>query len=68
MAKDIVCTFASSQSITSSKEVAKVLGVDRIINIKKASERWLLLDTLLSGQTTKGLSGNFFLDIGCVMM
>jgi hypothetical protein len=45
MAKDIVCTFASSQSITSSKEVAKVFGVDRIINIKKASERWLLLDT-----------------------
>ncbi len=45
MAKDIVCTFATSQSTTSSREVAKVLGVDRIINIKKASKKWLLLDT-----------------------
>jgi hypothetical protein len=40
-----MCTFASSESITSSREVAKVLGVDMIINIKKASEIWLLLDT-----------------------
>jgi hypothetical protein len=38
MAKDIVCTFASSQSLVSSREAAKVLGVDRK-NIKKAFER-----------------------------
>jgi hypothetical protein len=38
MAKDIVCTFASSQSFASSKEVVKVLGVDRK-NIKKGFER-----------------------------
>jgi hypothetical protein len=45
MAKNIVCTFASSQSIMNNREVAKVLGVDTR-NIKKAFERWLLLDTL----------------------
>jgi hypothetical protein len=34
MAKDIVCILASSQSVGSSRGLAKVLGVDRR-NIKK---------------------------------
>jgi hypothetical protein len=46
MVKDIICTFASFQSIMSNRETTKVLGVDRIRNIKKAYERRLLLDTL----------------------
>jgi len=29
LAKDIICTLATSQSIGSSKEVAKILGVDK---------------------------------------
>jgi hypothetical protein len=48
MAKYIVCTFAYSQSIMNSRETSKVLGVDRIRNIKKAFERQLLLDTSCS--------------------
>jgi hypothetical protein len=40
MAKDIMCTFASFQSIINSREATKVLGVDRR-NIKKALKRWL---------------------------
>jgi hypothetical protein len=47
MAKDIVCTFASSQ-VGSSRGVTRALGVDRR-NIKKGSKRRLLLKT--SGQT-----------------
>jgi hypothetical protein len=42
MAKDIVCTLVTSQSIRSSRELAKVLGVDRR-NIKRAAERRQLL-------------------------
>jgi hypothetical protein len=38
MVKDIVCTFASLQSIASSREATKVLGVD-MKKIKKAFER-----------------------------
>jgi hypothetical protein len=45
MAKDIMCTLASSQSIMSSRETSKVLGVDKIRNIKKAFEKQLLLET-----------------------
>jgi hypothetical protein len=44
MAKDIVCTLASSQSAGSSRGLAKVLGVDRR-NIKKAIQRREMLDT-----------------------
>jgi len=29
LAKDIICTLATSQSIGSSKEVVKILGVDK---------------------------------------
>jgi hypothetical protein len=43
MAKDIVCTFASSQ-MGNNKGVARVLGVDTR-NIKKGFERKLLLKT-----------------------
>jgi hypothetical protein len=41
MAKDIVYTLATSQSIGSSKKVGKVLRVDRR-NIKKVAKRRLL--------------------------
>ena len=34
MAKDIICTLASSENITSSRFVADILGMDRK-NIKK---------------------------------
>ncbi len=44
MTKDIVYTFASFQSFVKSREVAKLLGVNKR-NIKKSSERWFLLDT-----------------------
>jgi hypothetical protein len=44
MAKDIVCTLASSQSLGSSRGLARALGVDRR-NIKKAIMRRVLLDT-----------------------
>jgi hypothetical protein len=40
MAKDVVCTFASSQSVMSNREATKVLGVD-----KKTSRRHLKDDT-----------------------
>jgi hypothetical protein len=38
MAKDIICTLASSENITSSRSVADLLGVDRM-NIKKGLDR-----------------------------
>jgi hypothetical protein len=44
LAKDIVCTLASSQSIGSSRGLARVLGVDRR-NLRKAKVRRVLLDT-----------------------
>jgi hypothetical protein len=44
MAKDIVCTFDTSQFSRSYKEVAKVLGVDRK-NIRWVVERKQLLDS-----------------------
>jgi hypothetical protein len=44
MAKDIVCTLATFQFVGSSREVEKVLGVDRK-NVKKATQRRILLDT-----------------------
>jgi len=44
MEKDIVCTLATSQFARSSREVAKVLGVDKR-NIKRAIERRQLLDS-----------------------
>jgi hypothetical protein len=44
MAKNIACTFAFNQLLGSNKEVAKVLGVDRM-NIKKGVERHMMLDT-----------------------
>jgi hypothetical protein len=44
MAKDIVCTLASSQSAGSSRGLVKVFGVNRR-NIKKAIQRREMLDT-----------------------
>jgi hypothetical protein len=44
MAKDIVCTFASSQAVNSERGIFKLLGVDRK-NIKKAKMWRILLDT-----------------------
>lgn len=44
MAKDIVCTFAASANLRSTRSVASVLGVDRR-NIKRAMHRRVLLDT-----------------------
>ena len=44
MAKAIVCILASSQSLGSSRGLARALGVDRK-NIKKAIMRRVLLDT-----------------------
>ncbi len=44
MAKDIGCILATFQSIGSSREVVKVLGVDRR-NVKKATQIRILLDT-----------------------
>jgi hypothetical protein len=38
MAKDIICTLASSKNMTSSRSIAKVLGVDHW-NIKKGVVR-----------------------------
>ena len=43
VAKDIVCTFAASQSVVSCTGVARLLGVDRR-NIKRALVRRLQLD------------------------
>lgn len=43
MAKDIICTFASSH-VGSNRGVARVLGVDKR-NIKKGFEKRLLLKT-----------------------
>jgi hypothetical protein len=43
MAKDIICTLASSENITSSRSVADLLGVDRM-NIKKGLDRRVQLD------------------------
>jgi hypothetical protein len=45
MVKDIVCTLTSSQSITSKRVVAKVLGVDRR-NISKAVLRCAQFDIM----------------------
>jgi hypothetical protein len=39
MVKDMMCNFASFQSIANSKETTNVLGVDKIKNIKKASKK-----------------------------
>jgi hypothetical protein len=44
LAKDIGCILATFQSIGSSREVVKVLGVDRR-NVKKATQIRILLDT-----------------------
>ena len=44
MAKDIVCTLASSSNMGSKRSVADVLGVDRR-NLKRGMDRRLLLDT-----------------------
>jgi hypothetical protein len=44
MAKDIVCTFPASQSISSGKRLAKMFCVDRR-NIKKTLVLKVLLDT-----------------------
>jgi hypothetical protein len=44
MAKDIICTLALSQSLGTSRGLAKVLGIGRR-NIKKAIMRRVLLDT-----------------------
>lgn len=44
MAKDIVCTLASSSNMGSRRSVADVLGVDRR-NLKRGMDRRLLLDT-----------------------
>jgi hypothetical protein len=46
MAKDIVCTFAASQSINNGRGLAKMLSVD-----KKNIKKWLVLRVLLD--TTK---------------
>ena len=43
MAKDIICTLASSEHMTSSKSVAEVLGVNRC-NIRKGVNRRVQLD------------------------
>lgn len=43
MAKDIICTLASSEHMTSSRSVAEVLGVDRR-NIRKGVNRRVQLD------------------------
>ena len=43
MAKDILCTFASSSQVGSGKELAGLLGVDRR-NISKARSRRQILD------------------------
>ncbi len=58
MVKDMMCNFASFQSIANSKETTNVLGVDKIKNIKKASKKQLLLDTssFISRHITKGLN------------
>jgi hypothetical protein len=44
VAKDIICTLASSHSVGSSRETMKVLGVDKR-NIKKDVESRMLLET-----------------------
>ncbi len=44
MAKGIVCTFASSQSIINGRGIVKMLGVDKR-NIKKGAKRRILLHT-----------------------
>jgi hypothetical protein len=44
LAKDIVCMLASSQSVGSSRGLARVLGVD-MQNLRKAKVRRVLLDT-----------------------
>lgn len=44
MAKDIVCTLASSSNMENRRRVADVLGVDRR-NLKRGMERRFLLDT-----------------------
>jgi hypothetical protein len=44
MEKYILCTLATFQFVGSFKEVAKVLEVDRR-NVKKATQRRILLDT-----------------------
>jgi hypothetical protein len=43
MAKDILCTLASSSKVGSGREVARLLGVDRR-NISKARSRRMVLD------------------------
>jgi phage regulator Rha-like protein len=43
MAKDIICTLASFENMTSSRFVAEVLGMDRR-NIKKGINRQVQLD------------------------
>jgi hypothetical protein len=53
MVKYIMCTFASSQLVVSSKEATKVLGVDRRRHLKDGS-CWTH-QALLFGQTTKKL-------------
>lgn len=45
LAKDSICTLASFQSIRSSQETTKILGVDKR-NIKKGVERCVLLEAL----------------------
>jgi hypothetical protein len=45
MAKDIVCTLTSSQSIISKRAITRVLGVDRQ-NISKAELRHAQLDIM----------------------
>jgi hypothetical protein len=45
MAKDIMCTLTSSQSITSKKAIARVLGVDGQ-NIPREVLRHAQLDTM----------------------
>jgi hypothetical protein len=44
MEKYILCTLATFQFVGSFREVAKVLEVDRR-NVKKATQRRILLDT-----------------------
>jgi hypothetical protein len=45
MAKNIMCTLTSSQSITSKRVVARVLGVDKR-NIPRAMLKHAQLDTM----------------------
>jgi len=45
MAKNILCTFATSELVGSSRGVTKLMGVDRR-NIRKAIDRRLASDTL----------------------